>query len=292
MRPDLVLNEDDKKRRFKKLKVSVTEDSDFEEGEVKIAQDNSLDVIRTNENTQSMNKISKTLNKYKNNPGSPWPQDDSDDVSEEWAPVTRGGIDDDDNSSDGQNDSFLDPQTGQVIYNNESQSGTNTHEATMEFQSLKKEETDENMVKVEFIKNECNYESDCSCSTISQNIESNRKGILLQNVSSPTQIGEDTPTEDDQITRYIQSKSENIQKFVDFEQTDNLLNNPFMDSKHGIKKITIYNKSEPETDPQCQTEGHSSVINYQPMRYKIDDRCILIDILKFQEVCHCEKTAS
>ena len=70
MRPDLVLNEDDKKRRFKKLKVSVTEDSDSEEGELQIAQDNSVDVIRKNENTQSKNMISKTLNKDKNNPGS------------------------------------------------------------------------------------------------------------------------------------------------------------------------------------------------------------------------------
>ena len=250
MRPDLVLDEDDKKRRFTNLKVSqeVTKDSDAEEEEeVQIIQVSSRK-RHIPANYTKYKKIT-ACDRSETKSGStklPWPQDDSEDVSGEWAPVTRGGIDDDDNSSDCQNDSFLDPQTGQVIYNNESQSGKNTHEATVEFQSLKKEETDENMIKDEFIKNECNYENDCACSTISQNIEYNRKGILLQNVSSPTQIGEDTPTEDDQITRYIQSKSENIQKFVDFEQTDNLLNNPFMDSKHGIKKITIYNKSEPE----------------------------------------------
>ena len=80
----------------------------------------------------------------------------------------------------------------------------------------------------------------------------------MPEIWSTTRIVDD-PTNgiDDRIMKYIHKKFDNIDK------------KESKPTQHSIKKITIYNKSEPEKDPQCQTEGHSSVINYQPMRYKL-----------------------
>ena len=244
MRPELVLNEDDKKRRFKKLKVSVTEDSDSEEGELHIAQDNSVDVIRTNAKTQSKNKISKTLI-----PGSLWPQDDSDDASDEWAPFPSEVIEDDE-SSDDQNDYFLDPETGIVVNNHD---GPPTHTEQITSDVNVEPITTKSLKKIETYRNVTNY---CHVQHISE------PRLNIPNDYFRTQIGEkidDDPNKEYQINKYIHKKFEYMEK------TGHSSNTQYYNAEHSIEKITIYNNSEPEKDQQYQPGGQGYCFS-QPMR--------------------------
>ena len=271
MRPDLVLDEDEKKRRFKKLvSKEVTEDSDSEEREVQIIHDGSRKTKKTIDNSRCKKKRSKSPNKSTQNSASteslkkicstrlPWPQDDSDDHSDDWLPLPSEVItdDDEDNSSDCQNDSFLDPETGQVIDNKENQA-THTqvvNDATEDLQPVQKEKTHENIINYpqEIIKDECDYESDIESCSVSHRRNCSGKDCFplpgtseaskYKSVSSTSQIGDD-PSGDDQIIKHIQSKFEKNQKFM---KKDSSSINQYVDNKHSIEKIMIYKNSQPQ----------------------------------------------
>ena len=122
MRPNLVLDEDEKKRRFSnyKPKEEVVDVSESEEGEIEIVLDTTIKRKRKQKSDRNKKRKSDAIN------GSdceihilktassllPWPHDDSDDSIEDWSPLLPEEIDED--SNDPENNFFLDPYTGEV----------------------------------------------------------------------------------------------------------------------------------------------------------------------------------
>jgi len=145
MRPDLVLDEDDKKKRFKKLKVvaAVSEveilDSN-DEDEIQVVQDipnksaKKVQKLNPKSKRQKTDHISperkrsnsislQTMPPFQTSPPQKknisrtilWSGDDSEESDDELPPLPPAVIDDDDSNDCLQEDSFLDPETGLVI---------------------------------------------------------------------------------------------------------------------------------------------------------------------------------
>lgn len=298
MRPDLVLDEDDKKKRFKKFKKVAHEESDPEsaEEEVQIIQDIPRKRKKTNDNikgnTRRLKPSSNTLNNSLESQNSesippslpnsvspklPWPQDDSDGSNDQWVSLPPDVIKDDENSDDDNpNDSFLDPETGETVDIKESQSPCAIHDTDVPKVELKDLKPPEEEVGVEQTISDCHVESSLEKakekSQSTQKRESSVKDVcspqgsftlsrIVQHLSSTQSRDmrgklEDELTGDDRIMRYIHKKFNNIEK------KDTVINNPYLDARHSIKKITIYNKSE--SVPYQQ----SSVIS-QPFRKSV-----------------------
>ena len=268
MRPDLVLDEDDKKRRFSKYKVpkEVTEESESEETEVQIVQVKPSKRNKKNANAKSKKSRSKSPDTKKDDSGCesslkrsvssmlPWPQSDSDNSIDDWLTFTTKVINsEDENSSDSVTESFLNPETGEVI---DTESQTQKAEENAHIDNCSGGNTINVSNELEKDKQEKAQEGDSVQNT------SCIHGRIIQHVST-TNTELRRKVEDDRIMKYIHKKFDNIEKKESTPEDQNI------DKKHSIKKITIYNKSEPEKGHKSQAEGHSSVINYQPMRYNI-----------------------
>lgn len=299
MRPDLVLDEDDKKKRFKKFKVSKVahEESDPESAdeEVQIVQDISRKRKKTMDNikvqTRRFKSSSNTVNdslesqNSESNPPSlqdsvspnlPWPQDDSDASNDQWATLPPDVIEDDENSENNCDGSFLDPATGEVVVIKESQSpcaieamevpkvkikdlkpleeyagkrhtvNDSEVETSMEKANEESQSKQEGTSKV---KDSCTLPGGFTLSRIVQHPfstqERQTRGKIIDDLAG-----------EDRILKYIHKK------FNKTDKNDTATNNPYLDTRHSIKKITIYNKSESEPHQQ------SSVIS-QPFRKSV-----------------------
>ena len=295
MRPDLVLDEDDKKKRFKKFKKVAHEESDPESAdeEVQIIQDIPRKRKKTIDNIKGKTRRLKTPSNTLNNslesqnsesispslqnsvsPKLPWPQDDSDASNDQWVSLPPDVIKDDENSDDNLTDSFLDPETGETVDIKKSQSPCAIQDTDVPKVELKDLKPLEEKAGKEQIVNdcqvECTLEKEKEESQSTQKRESGVKDLrslqgsftssrIVQHLSSTqardmrVQV-EDELTGDDRIMKYIHKK------FNKIEKKDTATNNPYLNTRHSIKKITIYNKSE--SVPYQQ----SSVIS-QPLRY-------------------------
>jgi len=297
MRPDLVLDEDDKKKRFKKFKVSkvTREESDPESAdeEVQIVQDiprkRKKPIDNINSKTRRLKLSSNTLKdsleshnseslppSFQNSvsPKLPWPQDDSDASNDQWVSLPPDVIKDDADSDDNHNDSFLDPESGEVIDIKESQSPCVIEAIEIPQVKLNDSKPQEEEAGKEQIVNDCQVESSLEVaneeSQSKQKRESKKKDACsLQESLTLSRIVQHLPLEretrgtieeelsaDDLVLKYIHKK------FNKIEKKDIATNNPYLDTRHSIKKITIYNKSE--NVPYQQ----SSVIS-QPFRKSV-----------------------
>jgi hypothetical protein len=255
--------------------ASEESNSESEEGELQVVQDIQRKRKRTVGNLKSRTRRLKVPDETLNNspttipppllssvsPMLPWPQDDGDDTNDQWPALPPELIKDEENPNDCQNDSFVDPETGEVVDIKESQSPSATKDIDVQ-RSPGKEEDIEDIVYDDQLIEKVERILDEEWSKTAQKRESREKDLddlqkklvadrIVQHVSSP-QAGdmrgkvEDELTGDDRIVKYIHKKFDDIDQYVD--------------TKHSIKKITIYNKSE--TVP-----GQQRPVSYQPTRY-------------------------
>ena len=260
MRPDLVLDEDDKKRRFSKLKVSehVTEESQCEEGEVQIqctrrkrikSSSNQMCKKRRSESPDEAEEHSECdINMKKSvSTNLPWPQEESD--AEEWLPITTMNVADDD-SKYCNNVSFLDPQTGEVIRTVEETNKciVDTCQPIPEVEQTSETQFPSNTKKETKENNVCNLVDTCAPSRIVQQFTST-------SINEMKRKREHIPTGDELIMNHIHTKIDNLDNI---EHNDNSIDNEYLDNKHSIKKITIYNKLN--QDQQDHNGNLSSVV--------------------------------